>query len=281
MTDNGVVGVFGDVGLGGGQFSYPRGIAAAPDGRIFVVDKAARVQRFNAAGTFECVWHMPEKDAGKPVGLAVHPDGRVFMADTHYHRVIVYDRDGHELARFGEPGRGPGQFEMPTDVAFDAEGVIYVSEYGGNDRITRWSPEFQYLGAMGEEPIEGRRLSRPSGIAFDAEQTMWVADACNHRIVRFGRDGQVLTAFGEMGKEPGQMRYPYDLAVTVEQTLLVCEYGNCRLQRFDRQGHSLGTWGGPGRHLGRLSQPWGAAIGTNGRVYVVDSYNSRVQIVRP
>ena len=62
----------------------------------------------------------------KPVGLSVHPDGRVFVADTHYNRVLVFDRDGKELARFGGYGKEPGHFIYPTDIAFGNDGRIYV-----------------------------------------------------------------------------------------------------------------------------------------------------------
>ena len=280
LSDNGVVGVFGGQGLGPGEFSYPRAIAAASDGTIFVVDKSARIQRFDGRGAFETSWRTPEKQAGKPVGLTVHPDGRLFVADTHYHRVLIYDREGRLLDQFGRHGRGDGEFELPTDVAIDADGHIYVAEYNGNDRITRWSPELQFIKAFGEWPIEGLRLARPAAIDVDDEQTLWVADACNHRIVRFDREGNVLRCFGEMGREPGQMRYPYDLTVIGPNTIMVCEYENNRLQWFDKEGHSLGVWGGPGRNLGELSAPWDAAVGPDGLIYVVDSLNSRIQIVR-
>jgi DNA-binding beta-propeller fold protein YncE len=223
---------------------------------------------------------MPEKQAGKPVGLTVHPDGRVFVADTHYYRVVVYDRDGNLLAQFGEQGNGDGQFQLATDVAIDDEGYIYVSEYNGNDRITKWSPDLRFVSVVSPAEIDGRGLVRPAGIDIDAEQTLWVADACNHRIVRLSLDGQVLAVFGEMGTEPGQLRYPYDITVTPEGTVMVCEYGNSRLQWFDKAGRSLAVWGGPGRELGQLWSPWGATIGANGRIYVVDSLNSRVQIVQ-
>lgn len=280
LSPNGVVGVFGGVGLGDGEFSYPRAIAAAPDGCIYVVDKSARVQRFSPDGKAERSWRMPEKEAGKPVGLTVHPDGRVFVADTHYYRVMVYDRDGNLLAQFGEQGNGDGQFQLPTDVAIDREGFIYVSEYNGNDRITKWSPDLHFVSVVSPPEIDGVRLVRPAGIDIDAEQTLWVADACNHRIIRLSLDGQVLTVFGEMGTGPGQLRYPYDLTATSEGTVMVCEYGNSRLQWFDKTGRSIAVWGGPGREIGQLWSPWGAAIGANGRIYVVDSLNSRVQIIR-
>ena len=270
--------MFGGVGLGDGDFSYPRAITIGPDGAVYVVDKppgfsdSAPTASSSSAGACG-------KDAGKPVGFTVHPDGRIFVADTHYHRVLIYDRQGQLLDQFGELGNGDGQFQLPTDVAIDAKGFIYVSEYNGNDRVTKWTPDLRFVLAIGQGEVADHRLARPAGIDIDAEQTLWVADACNHRIIRFSLDGQLLTVFGEMGKEPGQLRYPYDISVTADQTLLVCEYGNSRLQWFDKQGRSLEVWGTPGRAIGQLWSPWGAAIGRDGRVYVVDSLNSRVQII--
>jgi len=281
LTDNGVVGVFGSVGLGPGAFSYPRAITAEKDGSVFVVDKAGRVQRFNSDGAFETMWKMPQVAQGKPAGLAVHPDGRLFIADTHYHRVMIFDRDGRELGSFGREGRGLGEFQLTTDVAFDAAGNIYVAETQDNDRITKWTPDLQCVAVFGEEPIAGARLARPAGIDIDDEQTLWIADACNHRVVRMSLDGKVLTTFGGFGSEPGQMRYPYDICVTPEHEILVCEREGNRLQWFSKEGRSLKTWGRSGRAPGELFAPWGATFGPNGRVYVVDSLNSRIQIIAP
>ncbi len=276
----GVVGTFGSMGLAPGQFAYPRAITEAPSGDVLVVDKAGRVQRFDATGHYLSEWVMPETAQGKPVGLAVHPDGRIFVADTHYHRVCIFDSDGHLLDTFGHEGTGDGAFLLPTDVAFDQQGFIYVSEYQGNDRITKWSPDLEFVGVIGAEPIQGLRLSRPAGIEIDDEQTLWVADACNHRVVRFSLEGAVLTTFGGFGRERGKMRYPYDIAVTPEGTILVCEYEGNRLQWFSKDGTSLRVWGEPGRRVGTLHSPWGATCGTDKRVYIVDSENYRVQIIK-
>jgi DNA-binding beta-propeller fold protein YncE len=282
LTDSGVLNVFGGVGLGQGFFSYPRAITAdLRRGTIFVADKSGRIQRFSENGQFEVGWRMPETAHGKPVGVKVHPDGRVFVADTHYHRVLVFDADGRQLASFGSEGLGDGQFQLPTDVAFDAAGRVYVSEYHGNDRISQWSAALEFLQHFGVEPIDGKRLARPTGLAVDDEQTLWTADACNHRVVRFSLDGQVLSTFGGYGREPGEMRYPYDLDLAPDGSILVCEYEGNRLQWFSREGRSLRTWGSPGRKPGELFAPWGAVYGPNGRVYVCDSLNERVQVVRP
>lgn len=271
--------VFGETGLGPGEFSYPRAIAAAPDGKVFVVDKSGRIQRFSAEGRVEAGWRMAEYRAGKSVGMSVHADGRLFVADTHYHRVIVFDRDGHELARFGREGDGPGEFRLPTDVEFDGSGHLFVSEYGGNDRISRFTPTFEYEFSFGSSDSGEGALVRPAGMVFDEDGTLWVADACNHRVCHFDSEGRFLGAFGEAGREPGRLRYPYDIDLTPDGALAVCEYGNNRIQWFSKSGEALGVWGSAGRRAGELSIPWGIAYGASGGLYIVDSGNNRVQVI--
>lgn len=272
---------FGGMGLGDGKLSYPRAIAAETDGSVFIVDKSGRVQRFSGMGQFELGWRMPESQSGKPVGITVHPDGRLFIADTHYHRVMVFDRNGQFLTSFGHAGFGDGEFSLPTDVAVDAQGFIYVSEYYENDRITKWTPELRFANVLSPPLIAGKPLNRPTGLVIDAEQTLWVADSCHHRLIRLTLDGEILAVFGSLGRQPGEMRYPYDISISPEQTLMVCEYGGDRLQWFSQDGRSLKTWGRSGRKAGELSGPWGAAYGSAGRVYVVDSINNRVQVLEP
>jgi len=276
-----VVRVVGRLGTGPGEFGYPRAVTVDRDGTFFVVDKTGRIQRFDKDGNLERVWSMPQVKAGKPVGIYIHTDGRLFIADTHYHRVLITDRDGNVLDSFGREGMGDGEFSLPTDVAVDAEGFIYVSEYYVTERVSKWSPDLQFVKCFGEAPIEGRRLSRPAAMVFDDEQTLWVADACNHRLVRFSRDGAVLRTFGSFGTGPGEMRYPYDVNVTPDGMLMVCEYGGHRLQWFDKEGRSLKIWGTSGRAPGQLFAPWGAVCGADETVIVVDSLNNRVQLVRP
>jgi DNA-binding beta-propeller fold protein YncE len=277
-----VVALFGEPGLAWGAFAYPRAIAVDSTDHVYVADKSGRIQCFNPNGEFNFGWKMPETQSGKPIGLTIHPDGRIFVADTHYHRVMIFERDGdgvREVGRFGEHGEGPGQFLLVTDVAIDADGLIYVSEYGGNDRITVWSPQLTYVRAFGDTPVNGARLSRPAGLAFDGNHTLWVADACNHRIVGFDRSGQVVGVFGSVGRAAGQFRWPYDVSVCSDGTLLVSEFGNHRVQVLSVAGEPVRAWGTAGRDRGQLNSPWGAVQASSGHVFVLDSINNRVQVI--
>lgn len=275
--------LFGRTGAGPGEFAYPRA-GAYLDGELFVVDKTGRIQVFSDRGVYQRSWRVPETSAGKPTGLCVSADGRVFVADTHYARILVYDRQGVLLHSFGGFGTGPGQFRLPTDVAVDAAGNIYVSEYGGNDRICKFSRTYEFImsfngTATADRAADAPAFSRPQSLRIDADGTIWVADACNHRVCRFSPDGVLLSSFGSAGGERGELRFPYSIDRLSDGSIVVCEYGNNRIQRFSREGRSLGVWGEAGRKPGELAYPWAAVVGANDLIYVIDSGNNRIQAV--
>jgi DNA-binding beta-propeller fold protein YncE len=271
--------IFGETGMGPGEFSYPRAMLITPDQALYIVDKAARIQRYRSDGTFAMDWRMPEWSAGKPTGLGLGPKGRIFVADTHYSRVMVFEADGTLVGQFGGHGRAGGQFILPTDVAVTPAGAVYVSEYGGNDRISRFTADWVYEFSFGDADAGEAALARPQALYLDDDGTLWVADACNHRICHFSADGLLLGTFGRNGTELGALRFPYALDRLSDGTFVVCEYGNNRVQRFTAEGRSLGTWGSGGRAVGELAYPWAVAVGARDRMYVLDSGNNRVQIV--
>ena len=73
----------------GSKVPAPRGIRAAPDGEVFVLDTGGRVLAYSADGKLQRHWPMPESDVGKPENLRVLKDGSVCVPDTHYHRIII------------------------------------------------------------------------------------------------------------------------------------------------------------------------------------------------
>lgn len=310
---------YGEVGLSPGQYAFPRAIAGDSgtdgDGTFWVVDKMARVQRIRAAdGVCLDLWQMPMWQQGKPVGLCVWSGGGkqyLIVADTHYHRVMVYDMASRArvpvkaagpapepIAQFGKMGRGPGEFIFVTDIAVlpttDGTGIarIYVGEYGENDRISAYEPvntgpqgaiAFEWRFSWGKwgngDSTQTVEFNRPQGLDIDlARRELLVADAGNHRIGRFTLDGALVKWFGGQelgGSEPGRFTYPYGIMSLGDGTAMVCENGNGRVQRIDLEtGASRGIWDKTPE--GRaMATPWGLArVGE--AVYVLDSGNNRV-----
>lgn len=273
--------VWGRHGVSEGRFEKPRAMAIDGQQRLFIVDMTARIQAFDLEGNFLFGWQTPEHEHGKPTGLSIARNGDVWVADTHYYRLLRYSPRG-ELKQTigGKPGPGPGQFGLVTHVIEDPQGNYYVAEYGDWDRIQKFAPDGRFLLQWGGHGSEPGQFLRPAKMAWDAQQHIWVADACNHRVQVFDTQGKLLHYWGAQGAAAGQLYYPYDLTVAPDGTVYVCEFGNHRLQRFTADGRSLGCWGSWGREPGQLNNPWALARDAGGRFYVLDTGNHRVQRLR-
>jgi len=270
---------FGRTGMGPGEFSYPRAAVLGSDELVRIVDKAARIQSYSLDGGFLRDWKTPEMQAGMPTGLGADNEGRIYVADTHYARVLIYDSQGRLLEKFGSFGTGPGQFGLPTDVAVARDGCLYVSEYGVNDRVSKFTPQHEWLFSFGGKDAGQAALRRPQSLLVAPDDTVWVADACNHRICHFDAAGRFLGSIGKPGRGSGELRFPYGLDRLSDGSFVVAEFGNNRVQRFDSSGRSLGVWGTPGRGPGQLAYPWAVAALPADRVLIVDSGNNRVQVI--
>jgi DNA-binding beta-propeller fold protein YncE len=273
--------VWMEQGAGRGEVVHPRAITYSSAGdTFFVIDKLARIQQIDHSGRWVGEWQMPDWHKGKPVGLTVGPDGNVYIADTHYHRVMVYSPAGELVSEWGELGTGPGQFVFPTDVAFDDQGRVFVSEYGDNDRVQVFDGEGAFLFQFGRFGQGEGELSRPQSLLIDGD-VIYITDSCNHRISVFRTDGTFVRNMGGIGSGPGEFRYPWGLDMDAAGNLIVAEFGNNRVQLINREtGEGLGTWGRGGRRRGELAYPWAVAVDRRGRVVAVDADNHRLQVFR-
>ncbi|MHB8970423.1 MAG: NHL repeat-containing protein [Pirellulaceae bacterium] len=278
--------VWGRRGISAGRLQKPRAMAIDANNQLYIVDMTGRIQVFSDTGEYLRGWRTPAIELGKPCGLDIARDGNLLVADTHYFRVLVYTPAGQLLEQRtlgGEAGRGPGQFNFVTDAVQDSQGCYYVSEYGECDRIQKFTPEGRYVLQWGGRGREPGQFARPQSLAVDADDHIWVADACNHRIQVFDATGtaaRLVTCWGEEGTQPGQLGYPYGLALDGQGHVYVCELGNHRVQKFTLDGQSLGCWGVGGRRAGELSNPWALVLAPQRKVFVLDTYNHRVQQIR-
>lgn len=273
--------VWGKVGISPGRFETPRAMTLGPEDEVYVVDKTGRIQVFDREGNYLRGWSTPQQRNGRPTGISIDRRGRVLVADTHYHRILIYSPHGDLLASIDKTrGNQLGQFDLVADVVEDSAGNYFVSEYGENHRIQKFSPDWRPLVQWGGAGTEPGRFSRPQCLALDEEENLWVADSGNHRIQVFDREGRLLKLWGREGRGPGELCYPYGLALGPQQTIYVAESGNNRVQKLTRDGESLGWWGSGGREPGELSSPWAVALDSRGRLHVLDTYNHRVQTVK-
>ena len=274
--------IWGIHGRKPGWVHKPRVAAFDAEDHLYLADLTDRIQVFDRDGTFLRSWNMPEFNVDGPSGLTIDRYGRLLVADTHFYRVLVYDKAGKVLLQLGNgvQGTAHGQFNYPTDVVIDKAGNFYVSEYGENDRIQVFSPEGKWLRQWGGHGYDPGEFLRPRAMAIDDDDHIYVADSANNRIQVFDTQGTLLRLWGERGDAPGQLCYPFDVAIGPDKCLYVVEYGNHRVQKFTLDGKSLGVWGEAGRGPGQLFNPWALAVDSQGAVSVIDSSNHRVQRFR-
>ncbi|MAO23052.1 MAG: hypothetical protein CMJ25_20055 [Phycisphaerae bacterium] len=316
--------VLGESGTQNAQFVYPRGMdifeyKGTP--HAIIVDKTARLQLINLESeSVVGVIHTPRWDRGKPTGLTVAPSLldatklAIYVADTHEFRVLVYElplpfttdpQPTKPDYQFGSYGEEPGQFIYPTDVAVETDGTqivteLFVSEYGGNDRINRFRVDRStipptmvwesQIGIPGEEvdasdgPLA---LARPQSIELwtnpsTNQREIILSDASHHRIGRVTTDGQLITWYGDpLDTSDDAFRFPYGITILEDNTALIAEFGGNRITNIDiESGEVLFRYGVTGRSVGQLAQPW--AVGVAGdQLVILDSGNSRLQFCKP
>lgn len=143
------VGSFGGAGYEPGRLDEPVGVAVAPDGAIYVADTwNLRVQVFEETepGVFAHVrewpiegWYGQSLD-NKPY-LAIGPQARLCASDPEGYRVLCFDGQGQFLIGWGSFGAESTQFGLPSGVAFDAQGGLWVSDAGGH-RLMHYTPQW-------------------------------------------------------------------------------------------------------------------------------------------
>lgn len=284
------------------RFSDPYGLAAAPDGRLFIADggvnNSIRVlepsgQVRTLAGKEEGFTDAPGSQArfNTPSGLALDAAGNLYIADTGNHAIRKLSPQGQvtTLAGDGAPGwrDGPGsqaRFNAPLAVAVDAQGRVFVADTH-NDRIRMITPDGQVTtlagsGHPGEADGAGSKaqFDTPSGLAFDAQGRLWVADTRNDALRIVATDtGEVQTWMKSAeNDEEAFLRRPLSLAFTHDGQLLVglASKGALLLITPDKQTYAL-----TGGAL-RFSRPSGIAIDAQGRVRVADAPAMRIHEVR-
>jgi hypothetical protein len=85
----------------------------------------------------------------------------------------------------GLPGAGAQQdlFEGLADVAWDAQGNIFVADGIGNAaRVAKFTPDGMFVKSFGSKGSDNDKFAGPSSIQVDASGNVYVADPGNHRI---------------------------------------------------------------------------------------------------
>ncbi len=79
-------------------------------------------------------------------------------------------------------------FYMPSDIAFDSQGNMYILDTG-NHRIQKFNPDGKFLASIGRKGQGPAEFQYPLSLDIDSEGYLYVADSGNQRIQVLKPDG--------------------------------------------------------------------------------------------
>jgi sugar lactone lactonase YvrE len=226
-----------------------------------------------------------------PTAAVMDPaTGKVFVSDTDNNRVLRFasaaaaqSGASAELV-FGQPdfsttsanqggSASAGTISIPMDIAVDAQGTLWVADYGNNRVLGFHSaatvdsnnpPADVVLGKSDFTSTTGGvapdQMNRPYGLAIGPDNTLWVGDTQNNRVLRFANSliltsgvsangvlGQPDLSTGSVsGSNPASntLAAPTGLHADAAGRLWVVDYSNHRILRFDDAVHTATIFGG-------------------------------------
>ena len=138
------------------------------------------------------------------------------------------DRDPH-------PKGTIGTFNRPTDVTWDSQDNVYVSDGYGNSRIVKITPGGHWLKTVGTYGTGQDQFRIPHSIAADAQDTIYVADRNNSRIQVYDTELNYKKTYTGMGS-------PWGICVSPgsPQYLFSADGTTGKIYKMDLSGKVLG-----------------------------------------
>jgi DNA-binding beta-propeller fold protein YncE len=151
---------------GEGLFKRAHGIHMGPDDTLYLTDEGDHtVRKCTLDGTVLLTIGIPGEAApfmsGEPFRRCTHtalsPGSEIYVSDGYGNaRIHKYAPDGKRIMSWGEPGSGPGQFNLPHNISCDGDGWVYVAD--------RENHRIQVFDGNGRFETQWHDLHRPSGM---------------------------------------------------------------------------------------------------------------------
>lgn len=264
-----------ELGKGVYGIGYSHSVRFDKYDNLWVVDKGTNaVMKFNPAGFVT-------------MNLGRRPEG--------------YDSYAGEYERPAPPDAKAvdGMFNGPTDVSWDADDNIFVSDGYVNSRIAKYDKNGNWIKTWGSYGMGGEhgndnpsQFRNPHNMQVDRQGNVYAADRGNRRIQVFDREGKFLrfihlTAPYDKRRHPvlnNPVPNPPDetapwticLSEGPTQYLYTSDVEPGRLYKLSLDGKILGAFGQSGRGPAQFNWIHGIACRSDDELYVADMNNWRV-----
>jgi sugar lactone lactonase YvrE len=249
-------------------------------------------------------------------GIAVDANDNIYLSFRDSHTINRIDAKGGvtPVAGTGKSGFGGdggpalnADLKIPAGLAFDKEGNLYIADRE-NHRVRKVDAKGMIATIAGNGtagfggdggPATQASLNLPSGLVFDENGNLYIADRSNNRIRIVDSKG-IIKTFAGTGAEGFQgdggpalqavLDKPFGLAMDNKRNLYIADRNNNRIRKVDASGN-LTTIAGDGGFFfsgdngpsarASIAGPTGLAVDSAGNLYIADRNNNRVRMVDP
>jgi len=284
------------------------GVATNSKGHVFVYTRSGdtRLLEFDQNGAFvreigpglygfefahavrvdrdDNIWAV---DEGTNMIIKFTPDGRVAMVLGRRPEAV----EGLVAAAPGtpEPPPEPYVFSRPTDVGFDAEGNIFVTDGYGNSRVVKFDKNGRFIKESGTRGSQRGQLNLPHTMAMDANGNVYVGDRSNARVQVFDNDLNVKAIYDNVGNpwavciSPGPHQYLFVSNSIPDNGLAQYRDITGEIYKMELDGTILGKFGKPGKQMGEFSTVHEIDCRNPNELFVAEITAWRIQkiILRP
>lgn len=254
------------------SFFFPVGVAAGPDGSVYVADTHnSLIRKISPQGIVTTVAGALTQSTrdhpdslqrlDNPYGIVVSKDGAVYFTDWERNMIRKISPDGKVsiIAGGSDPGAKDGKglsasFFLPQGIAIDDRGNLYIADTY-NNMIRKMDADGMVTTLAGKPAIKGKHNSghrdgkgpaasfnHPCGIAVDKNGIVYVADVGNNKIRKITPDGAVSTLAGTglpgaQNGSPNKASFyrPYGVAVDKNGDLFIADYVNNAVRKIHLQ----------------------------------------------
>ena len=252
--------------------------------------------------------------------VRIDKDDNIWAVDKGSDMVVKFNPAGRVVMVFGRkkeasdeavpwtrvtPPRPPvdGEFRQPTDVTWDLQGNIFISDGYINSRVAKFDKNGDWVKSFGTPGTATGQFDTPHSIAADAAGNIYVADRGNFRIQVFDADGKFLRAMKLDVPVPADARpwkgpiptdetvgsqhagAPWAICITPgpNQFLYAADAFPGRIYKLTLDGKILGVLGKAGKQPKQFGWIHEMACPSENELYVAEVVNWRVQklILRP
>jgi hypothetical protein len=277
-----------EIGKGTYAQAFAHAVRIDPQDNIWMVDEGSNmIVKFSPEGkVLLTLGRKPEDFSGIPGPVAENESSGGVSGGAIERQLLLSARPGGAPPMTQQGGGGEGfntgpfaMFNRETDVAWDAEGNIFVSDGYNNKRVVKLDKNGRFLKDFGSRGKGPGQFEDVHTIQVDHQGNVYVGDRSNKRLSVFDNDGTFKTAYINVGSPwavcitPGQHQYLYSSNSTGTTDM---ENGG-EIYKMELDGRILGKFGKGGKQMKEFMAVHELDCRTDNEVYAGEISNWRVQ----